>query len=240
MGTLCSQSLCAGNALLQRRSEFTWIIAFALKAALLCWHPPPLFTDTRWQWLWCSPPRCLGKRGRLVRARAYVVCRGEPFSRREDEHKQKLSLEPKPPGGPNVLHFPGRPPMGASRFPPEKPQSPRRGEMHLGPFTAVNTWVLFLKISGTSCSFHCILLSFSFPALLIPLFPGFYPPSGASSVTSTLSASCPVCLLFTLIYSTHLDYSYIYVVRYVLSFHLSTLHFCLLSFPPSALCCLRP
>lgn len=123
MGTLCSQSLCAGNALLQRRSEFTWIIAFALKAALLCWHPPPLFTDTRWQWLWCSPPRCLGKRGRLVRARAYVVCRGEPFSRREDEHKQKLSLEPKPPGGPNVLHFPGRPPMGASRFPPEKPQS---------------------------------------------------------------------------------------------------------------------
>lgn len=69
--------------------------------------------------------------------------------------------------------------------------------MHLGPFTAVNTWVLFLKISGTSCSFHCILLSFSFPALLIPLFPGFYPPSDASSVTSTLSASCPVCLLFT-------------------------------------------
>lgn len=119
----CALSLCAGNALLQRRSEFTWIIAFALKAALLCWHPPPLFTDTRWQWLWCSPPRCFWKRGRLVRARAYVVCRGEPFSRREDEHKQKLSLEPKPPGGPSVLHLPGRPPMGASRFPPEKPQS---------------------------------------------------------------------------------------------------------------------
>lgn len=201
MGTLCSQSVW-GSGLLQRRSEFTWIIAFALKAALLCWYPPPLCTDTRWQWLWCSPPRCLGKRGRLVRGRAYLVCRGEPFSRREDKHKQKLSLEPKPPGGPSVLHLPGRPPMGASRFPPEKPQeSPRRGEMHLGPFTAVNTWVLFLKISGTSFSFHCILLSFSFPTLLIPLFPGFYPPD-ASSVTSTLSASCPVCLLFTVIFSS--------------------------------------
>lgn len=103
-------------------------------------------------------------------------------------------------------------------------------------------YVFFSQSSFLLYSLPHVLFIYPSLLLLFLLSPSFSPNYFYLFSVSLLFSSISLFIylsidLFPLL--PPLFFSYIHVVPYVLSFHLSTLHFCLLSFPPSAFCCLN-